>query len=71
MATGFIDYYFHGRATWKETFAWLPHFCIYSGRLIWLENGVRGMAMWTGPGEPIVEVKWMTKKEYTWYMLSA
>jgi hypothetical protein len=55
---------FYDRASWRLSFAWLPHRCIRSRRIIWLEYGYEGMAMYTGPGEPVYEYNWHSKAEH-------
>jgi hypothetical protein len=41
----FGDNLFHARCLgWQYRFAWLPHRCELSGRLIWLERAYRGTA---------------------------
>jgi hypothetical protein len=55
---------FYNRAIWKFTFAWLPHRCHVSNRLIWLMSGYQGTAMWTGPGTPVFETHWLTKEDF-------
>jgi hypothetical protein len=60
------DWYdsFFRKAIWKLTFAWLPRRCLLSNRWIWLQLGYQGTAMWTGPGTPVFEVRWLTKEEF-------
>ena len=55
---------FYYRAGWQLKFAWLPHRCINSNRIIWLRFGYLGTAVWTGPGTPVYEYNWLTKEEY-------
>ena len=55
---------FYQRASWRQEFAWWPHRCIRSNRIIWLKYGYEGMAMWTGPGEPVYEYNWHTTEEH-------
>jgi hypothetical protein len=55
---------FYYRAGWQLKFAWLPHRCINSDHIIWLKFAYIGTAIWTGPGEDIVECNWLTKEEY-------
>ena len=52
------------RARWKLMFAWRPHRCYFSKQWIWFKLGYRGTAIWTGPGEPVFETKWVTKEEF-------
>lgn len=55
---------FYRKAIWHYSFAWLPHRCIISGELIWLKFGYQGSAIWTGPGEPILEKHWHNSVEH-------
>ena len=45
-------------------FVWIPKTCYVSGKLIWLEYAYKETALWTGPGEPLLEYRWYTKHEY-------
>lgn len=56
------DYY--DRAVWYLKFAWLPRRCEVSNKLIWLTRAYKGTVMWTGPGDPIIEHKWISKQEF-------
>lgn len=60
------DWYeaFFKKATWKLTFALRPHQCVLSDRWIWLKLGYEGTAVWTGPGTPVIETRWLTKEEF-------
>jgi len=49
---------------WKLTLSLLPRRCYYSNKFIWLTWAYRGTAMWTGPGEPVFEHRWVDRKEY-------
>jgi hypothetical protein len=55
---------FFRKAQWRLTFAWRPHRCFLSDKWIWLELGYQGEAVWTGPGEPVFENRWLTKNEF-------
>lgn len=55
---------FFDRAYWTYTFAWHPHRCYESNHWIWLKYAYRGVAVYHGPGEPAVEVQWLTKIEF-------
>lgn len=52
------------RADWGLSFAWLPHRCAVSNRLIWLERAYHGQQVITGPGSDVVLHWWMTKEEF-------
>jgi hypothetical protein len=55
---------FYKRASWDLKFAWLPHRCDISGKIIWLTLGYLGTAEWYGEGEPAVENHWHNKVEH-------
>lgn len=61
---------FLNRAKWRLTFAWKPHRCIRSNRIIWLKYGYLGTAMYTGPGEPVYEYNWHTVEEHLIWTLT-
>ena len=55
---------FYERAKWRLAFAWLPHRCCVSGKIIWLRHGYIGEAVWHGPGEDVIEYNWHTTTEH-------
>jgi len=55
---------FHRRAVWTMEFAWLPHRCDATGRIIWLQRAYRGRAVWIGPGDDAVETRWNDPHEH-------
>jgi len=55
---------FYDRAVWYLKFAWWPHRCSLTGRLIWLRSGYQGTAMWTGPGDPVFERRWISRDQF-------
>ena len=63
------DWLFYNHARWRLAFAWLPHRCDKSNRIIWLEMAYLGTAVWYGPGTPTYETHWMTKEEYLIWQL--
>ena len=60
---------FRDRAQWTEEFAWLPHRCDITKRIIWLQWAYRGRAVWTGPGDDAVETRWHDRHEHLIYTL--
>jgi hypothetical protein len=54
---------------WQLKFSLIPRTCFYSGKWIWLKRAYRGTAMWTGPGEPIFEDRWVDRKQYLFLRL--
>lgn len=55
---------FFDRATWKLKFAWLPKRCVFSKEIIWFEQAYCGIAIWTGPGDDAVQIRWGKNVEY-------
>lgn len=49
---------------WQLKFSVLPRKCYYSRKKIWFCWAYKGTAMWTGPGDPVFENKWVGKNEY-------
>jgi hypothetical protein len=60
---------FYRRAIWKLRFSFWPRRCKISNKLIWLKRGYEGVAMWTGPGDPVFEVHWHDKNAHMIYEL--
>ena len=58
------DRAFYSRAQWSMKFAILPHRCDITKKIIWLEYAYRGVAIWTGPGDDAVEVRWYDRHEH-------
>jgi hypothetical protein len=54
--------YFDERAYFKYAFTWIPRKCYNTKRWIWGKI-VMGIRIITGPGEPVVEVRWYHKDE--------
>jgi hypothetical protein len=67
--TAEINQAFHARAQWTMEFAWLPHRCDVTQRIIWLQWAYRGRAIWTGPGDDAVETRWHDPHEHLIYTL--
>jgi hypothetical protein len=56
---------FYSKAKWQRSFAWMPHRCIISGRIIWLKYGYLGTDTYIGPGKELVsEYNWHTVEEH-------
>lgn len=60
---------FLDRARWKLTFAFFPHKCYISNKLIWLTHAYCGTARWTGPGDDVLEHRWHTVEEHLIFKL--
>jgi hypothetical protein len=63
------DISFYRKAIWREQFAWMPKRCNLSNKRIWLKKCMMGVAMYTGPGDPVFEFKWHDMKEHVFWML--
>lgn len=48
----------------KLKFLFLPRKCSISGNLLWLTLAYKKIAMYTGPGEPIIETRYYDRHEY-------
>ena len=53
---------FEGRARFQYSWSIWPRRCYRTQRLIW-GQAVRADAVWTGPGTPVVETKWLHRDE--------
>jgi hypothetical protein len=53
---------FEQRARFESRWSFCPRRCYRTGRWIW-GPAVRAEAMWTGPGEPITERRWLHRHE--------
>lgn len=49
---------------WKKTFAVWPRRCYITNKILWLKFVYQGTAMWTGPGEPAYEHRWIKSNEF-------
>lgn len=49
---------------WQLTTSFLPRRCFYSRKLLWFKKSYKGTAMWTGPGDPIFESRWVEKNYF-------
>jgi len=54
---------FNDRAKFEYRYCLLPRRCYVSRQWLWLETAMRGRAVWTGPGEPVVEDRWYNQHE--------
>lgn len=64
------DWVFLRKAKWKETFAFLPHRCRISKRLIWLKKAYKGVAIYYGPDTPAIETQWHESGEHIKWLLT-
>ena len=49
---------------WKMKYSFWPRKCHYTGKWLWLTLAYQGIGLITGPGEPVVEVRWCDRQEY-------
>lgn len=49
---------------WETKISFWPRRCYYSNKLLWFKFAYKGTAMWTGPGEPVFEHRWIDKNQY-------
>ena len=58
------------RAEWQLCRVKWPHRCEISGRRLWPSTwAYRGRAVYTGPGEPVVETRWHDREEHIIWQL--
>jgi len=57
-------YHFYKMATWTRQFAWLPHRCELTKKIIWLQLAYQGRAGYHGPGEVVYEYHWHRYDEH-------
>jgi len=55
---------FYNRAYWRLKFLWLPKRSDITGRRLWLQQVYEGIAMWTGPGDPVFEFRYHEPVEH-------
>jgi hypothetical protein len=60
---------FYRKAGWQLEFTFWPQRCQISNRVIWLERAYKGTAIWTGPGNNIVEHRWHSTQEHIIWIL--
>lgn len=49
---------------WQFKLCILPRRCHYSNKLLMFKRCYKGTAMWTGPGTPVFEHRWVDKHEW-------
>ena len=55
---------FNSRAKFKLVYCLWPRRCEFTGKRLWLTHAMKGTAMWTGPGEPVLEHRYYDEIEY-------
>lgn len=56
--------YFWDRAVPEYKFCVWPRWCHESSELLWFESAYRFRRIITGPGEPVIEDRWVGKREF-------
>ena len=69
MSSRYLSSFLERATVWRLSFVWLPKVCMFSGRRIWLEYAYHATAIWTGPGEDVIQTLWATKDEYLIWQL--
>ena len=59
----------YARAFWRLRFMWRPRRSALTGRWLWLRRVYEGTAMWTGPGETVVEFRYHEHVEHVIWSL--
>lgn len=68
-ATSLTNVVFLERAQFNYKYCLWPRRCYNTNRWLWLETVVRGRAIWTGPGEPVIEDRWYDSDQAVIMML--
>jgi len=63
------DWHWCTRAKWQVQYIWWPKRCSLSGQRLWFCWAYKGVAMWTGPGEPVYETKYHSSVEHMIWLL--
>ena len=59
-----IDYDgFNNRARFEYRYCFWPRRCHNTKQWLWLETAMRGRAVWTGPGDHLIEDRWYHQHE--------
>ncbi len=62
---------FYRKAIWRKRFVWKsPRRCELTGTLLWFRYAYEGVAMWTGPGDPIFEFRYHKPNEHLLWLLT-
>ena len=69
MEEYFSEEYFYDRCLGTElAFAWLPHRCYLSNKLVWLKFGYKMTRMISGD-DPVYQTRWHDKNEHIIWQL--
>jgi len=60
---------FYQKANWTKRFTFIPRRCALTDKIIWLKWAYRGVATWTGPGDPVYEYRWHNLKGHLLWLL--
>ena len=63
------DWVFHKTAIWTKQFAWLPHRCELTKKIIWLQLAYQGRAGYGDPSEAVYEYRWHDRHEHLIWVL--
>ena len=55
---------FRDRAVWRLRFMWRPKRSAITGHWLWLCHAYEGIAMWTGPGDTVLEFRYHERIEH-------
>jgi hypothetical protein len=58
------DNIFYSKAMWYLKFTWVPQRCQLTNKLLWLCCAYKGTAVYTGPGSPVYEYRWIDKSQF-------
>lgn len=56
--------YFWERANWTYKFALIPKRCAKTNKWMWMQTVAQAHCMYTGPGDPIHEYRYIDKNEF-------
>ena len=63
------DAFFYYKAAWTLQFAWLPHQCELTKKIIWLQSAYQGRASYGDPSEAVYEYRWHDRHEHLIWVL--
>lgn len=52
------------------SFAWFPKYCALTNKRIWLKNGYKLTALWSGPTDILAEHRWHDRDEHLIWKLT-
>ena len=63
------DVFFYKMATWTEQFAWRPHRCELTKKIIWLQHAYRGCVRWSSDVWATPDYRWHDRHEHLIWIL--